>query len=127
MGHMTEHVHARLIFDYWTKQSAPTDPIIKPVMPPAVGLGMVGNQIGEYGLTWPPPTGTTNEGEEVHGIGRWDRERWQAILVGSGIDVKIAAPLDQQRALWWDLRRSQADCLHAIQAASQLEDEDAAI
>jgi hypothetical protein len=114
-----------LIFDYWTKQSKPDDPILKPVFPAAVGLGMVGNQVAEY---WNAPKSVIPDGEEEpHGIGRWTRQRWQAILVGSGIDVKIAGALDQQRALWWDLRHSQAACLHAIQAASQLEDEEEAL
>jgi hypothetical protein len=119
---------ATLIFDYWTKPSPANDPIIKPAMRDVVAFGVIGNQVGEYSLKWPPGAGDKRSGEpSAYGIAQWHWDRRNAIFVQTGIDVASAGPLDQQRAMWWELRYKEVACLYAIHAAATIENEDEAI
>jgi hypothetical protein len=113
---------AELIYNYWTQASPPDDPIIKPAFRDVLALGALGNQFGEYELKALPDADLG-----PYGAGQWDSERRQAILDRAGIDVKHADPLNQQRALWWDMRHTQGACFFGVMTSLRIENEEDAI
>jgi hypothetical protein len=108
---------AATIYDYWTLSGHPDDPIKKPALSHLVAVCVIGCQEGEYSLEWPPGQG---DGGKAHGIGQWHDDRVKIILDNTGIDVRSAGLLDQNRAMFWEIWNKLPACKKALLAATNV-------
>lgn len=110
---------ASIIFRYWTTETDVGDPkFYKPAFPAWVANSQCGSQQGEYSLLWPPPSGDRVHGiPTAHGAAQWHHDREDDIRNRAGIDIRSASCLDQQRAIWWEIKNKMPACLAALKAS----------
>jgi hypothetical protein len=92
---------AEMFYDYWRSASGPDDKIGKASLGHIPTVCIIADQQREWSLVWPPKPG---DGGKAHGVAQWHQDREDDIRQRTGIDIRTAGPLDQQRAIAWELQ-----------------------
>jgi hypothetical protein len=82
---------------------------------PAAAAGMVAQEKAESGFD---PAAVGDQGA-AHGLYQWHKERRDAILAGTGIDVwsTTTTPQQQREAAWWELTHTHQRALEELKKA----------
>jgi hypothetical protein len=96
---------AEMLYDYWRSASGNDDKIDKPALAHIPTVSIIADQQREWSLVWPIAPG---DARHAHGAAQWHKDREDVIRRETGIDILRAGPIDQQRAMAWEMQHKFA-------------------